>query len=676
MTITVLFLLLGLGAGAIYGVLALGLVLKHSAAGVVDFAHGAVAMICAFTFVSLRDSGDLQLPWPWLPHRIHVMDGGVPTAASILVTLVYAALLGAGLYFVVYRPLQLSTPLTKVCASVGVMLYLQATAVINFGTEGKSTAPLLPSGTFVVGKIPVPIDRLWLAGFVTVVAFLLAFVYRWTVFGLRTRAGADNEIGAAVIGITATRVALQNWTIATVLAGASGILLSPIANLDPTSYTLFIVPALCIALIANFSSFVGGITAGLVLGMAQSEVVHILSTHQSLPQQGVSEGLPFIVILLAITWRGRSLLTRGMVAAPHYPAVGRPNAPFKTAVLTFIAGAAVLLVLHGSLKAAFMSSIIWTCLALSLVVLTGFVGQVSLAQLSFAGFSAFMLSHMGLDWGVPFPISLLLASLCAVPLGLLIGLPALRVRGVNLAIVTLAAGSALDVLLFNNVSFSGGLRGRNSPSPSFLGIDFSIARGHDYPRTIFGLFVLVLVIAVGVVVARLRNSSTGRMLLAVRSNERAAAASGINVPQAKLLAFGIASFIAGLGGCLLAYQQGTVSPTSFAVFQSLGLLAIAYVAGIGRISGAVAAGILLSSTGLVVSALDKYLGIGIYQGVIAGLALTITAIQNPNGIATPIPSGKSPANLLEGLGRRLVGSRPQVNRHSAVRSESPPKVPA
>jgi ABC-type branched-subunit amino acid transport system permease subunit len=377
----------------------------------------------------------------------------------------------------------------------------------------------------------------------------------------------------------------------------------------------------------------------------------------NLPQQGIAEGLPFLVILIVMTWRGRSLIPRGTITQPRYPSVGRPTAPFRTAAVTFVVGVVALVLLQGSLKSAFMSSIIWALLALSLVVLTGYVGQVSLAQLSFAGLSGFMLSHIALGWGVPFPISLLLAALCAVPLGCLIGLPALRVRGVNLAIVTLAAGSALEVFLFDNVSFSGGEAGRRIPSPSLLGIDLGIASGRDYPRTIFGVFILAVVVIVALLVARLRNSSTGRMLLAVRSNERAAAASGINVPRAKLLAFGISSFIAGLGGCLLGYQQGTLSPATFGVFQSLGLLAIAYVAGIGRISGAAVAGVMLAGTGLVVSALDKFLGLGIYQSVIAGVLLAFTAIMNPNGIATPITSGKSPANLLEGWGKRLVGTR-------------------
>ena len=159
---------------------------------------------------------------------------------------------------------------------------------------------------------------------------------------------------------------------------------------------------------------------------------------------------------------------------------------------------------------------------------------------------------------------MLLAALIAVPLGVLIGLPALRLRGVNLAVVTLAAAFAIDALLFNDESFSGGLRGRDIPSPTIFGLDLGIAKGDAYPRVIFGVFVLVVVCLVGLLVARLRNAPAGRMFIAVRSNERAASAVGINVARTKLLAFGLSAFIAGLGGGLFAYQQQTISPPSFA----------------------------------------------------------------------------------------------------------------
>jgi ABC-type branched-subunit amino acid transport system permease subunit len=657
----VLFLLLGLGSGAVYGMLALGLVLKHRAAGVVDFGHGAVAMFVAYVYLGLRDTGSLRFPWVILPHEIDV-GGPLATVPAIAVSLVYAAVLGLVMYWLIYRPLRNATALTRVCASVGTMLALQAIAVLNYGTTAKSTPTILPTEPLAIGGITVPSDRLWFAGIVVVLAAVLAAVYRFTRFGLATRASAENERGASLIGLSADRIGAGNWMLATVLAGIAGILIAPVSTVDPGSYTLFIVPALGVALVARFTSFGVAAIAGLVLGMLQSEVTKLLGVWDWLPEQGVPQALPFLLIMIAMTLLARGVGARGVVGELRNPSLGRPTRPFTTTAICFVVGLVVLVVLDGSLRAAFMASLVSICLSLSLVALTGYVGQVSLAQMSFAGLSGFELSHLSAGAGIPFPFDMLLAALFAVPLGLLIGVPALRLRGVNLAVVTLAAAFAIDALLFNNEGFSGGLRGSDIPPPTIFGLDLGIAKGDSYPRVIFGVFVLVVVCLVGLLVARLRNAPAGRMFIAVRSNERAASAVGINVARTKLLAFGLSAFIAGLGGCLFAYQQQTISPPSFAVFTSLGLLAVTYVAGVGRIAGAVVAGVMLSSTGLMVTALDKAFNIGKYQLVVAGVLLTVTAIKQPDGIAASPPPPL--VKLANWLAARLswrpqpAGSRP------------------
>jgi ABC-type branched-subunit amino acid transport system permease subunit len=262
--------------------------------------------------------------------------------------------------------------------------------------------------------------------------------------------------------------------------------------------------------------------------------------------------------------------------------------------------------------------------------------------MTFAGVGGFMLGHISHGWGIGFPFSLILAGLCAVPVGLLIGLPALRLRGVNLAVVTLGAAFTADALIFNSQGFAGGLTGLPIKPPHLLGLNLSIAQGHDYPTVVFGLMVLVIVTLIGLLVARLRRGAAGRMLLAVRSNERAAASVGINIAQAKLMAFAIAAFIAGIGGALTGYQQGTLTADGFSTFVSLSLLAVVYVAGIGRISGAVFAGVMMSATGLFVTFLDERFSIGKYQTIVAGVLLVITAIANPDGVMST-STGKGPA---------------------------------
>jgi ABC-type branched-subunit amino acid transport system permease subunit len=651
----ILFLILGLGSGATYAILGQGLVLKYRSAGVVDFAHGAVAMFIAYVFINLRSFGQLELPVVLIPHQISLNGGaGLNTGLAIVISLVYAAVFGLVLYVVVYRPLRSASPLTRVCASVGVMLALQAIAVLNYSTEPVATNSIFPSGPLSVAKITFPEDRLYFTGVVVIISVALALIYKFSRFGLATRAGAENDRGAALTGISATMVAGQNWVIATVLAGVAGILIAPVASLDPTSYTLFVVPALAAALIGRFQSFWITALAGLLLGCAQSEIDKLITVWTWLPQQGLSDALPFAVIIVVMALRSRTVFARGGDAAERNPSVGRPHSPLRTAAICFVAGVLLMVVLNSVLRFAFISSLTVTCIALSVVVLTGYVGQVSLAQMSLAGIGGFMLGHISTSWHIGFPWSLILAGLCAVPVGLVIGLPALRLRGVNLAVVTLGFAAAMDAVLFTNLSFTGGTAGLPIPAPRIPGLNLAITQGKSYPTLIFGVLVLIVVILLGLLVARLRRGPAGRMLLAIRSNERAAGSVGINVAQGKLMAFGLAAFIAGVGGALTGYMQGELTADSFAAFTSIGLLAIVFVAGVGRISGAVVAGIMFSAAGLFVTFLNIHLNVGKYQAIVAGIALVLTAVQNPDGI-TSTSTGKGPAVALEKLRGRFAG---------------------
>jgi len=650
-----LFLILGLGSGATFAILGLGLVLKYRSAGVVDFAHGAVAMFIAYVFINLRSFGELELPVVLLPHQVSLNGGaGLPTALAIIISLAYAAVLGLVLYAVVYRPLQSASPLTRVCASVGVMLGLEAIAVLNYSTEPVATNPILPSSPLSVSGITFPSDRLYFTGIVIVVSVALALVYRFSRFGLATRAGAENDRGAALTGISATRVAGQNWIIATVLAGAAGILIAPVANLDPNSYTLFVVPALAAALVGRLESFWVTALAGLLIGCAQSEIVKLITVWAWLPQQGLPDALPFVIIIAVMALRSRSVVARGGETDQRNPSVGHPRAPLRTAAACLVVGVILLFTFGSVLRFAFISSLTVTCIALSVVVLTGYVGQVSLAQMSMAGIGGFMVGHIASRLGIGFPFSLILAGLSAVPVGLVIGLPALRLRGVNLAVVTLGFAAALDAVVFNSRGFTGGTAGLPIPEPRLPGLNLAVSQGSSSPTVAFGVLVLVIVIVLGLLVARLRRGPAGRMLLAIRSNERAAASVGINVAQGKLMAFALAAFIAGIGGALTGYLQGELTSDSFAAFTSISLLAIAFVAGVGRIAGAVVAGVMFSAAGLFVTFLDLHLNVGKYQAIVAGIALVLTAVQNPDGMASTA-TGKGPAVAIAKAGDRLAG---------------------
>lgn len=665
-----LFVVLGLGSGSVYAILGLGLVLKYRSAGVIDFAHGAIAMWVAYVFIGLRSTGTLYLPW-WGPgHHLQVGSGsGMATPVALVVAVVYGTVLGGVLFRLVYLPLRKAPALARVGASAGLMLAFQALAVIDFGSTTQSTPPILPQWHLTLFGLAMPTDGLWLAGIALVIAGALAFVYRWTRFGLLTRAAAENETGAALIGISANRVAFRNWLIASALAGLAGILVLPLTTITPGTYTLFVVPALGVALVARFSSFAVTAIGGLVLGAMQSELTKLQTVWHWLPQQGTQDGLPFILIMVAMAVTGRSLVGRGALSSLRSPSIGRPSHPLVATVGTLAVAIFAVEVTSTLYREAILTSAITACICLSVVVLTGYVGQISLAQNALAGISAFTLSHISQQHGLDFPLSMILAALAAVVVGVVVGLPALRVRGVNLAVVTLAAASALDALVFSNTWFTGGYSGRAVTIPTVFGVNFAA------PRT-YAVTALVIVALLAFVVARLRSSDGGRVLIAVRSNERAAAAVGIDVARTKLFAFGFSAFVAGIGGALLAYQQVHINGDSFVVWSSLSILAITYVAGVGRISGAIVAGLLMATAGVMPTLLNQLFNFQQYQTLVAGIALVLTAIGNPDGVAKEMGAGFSKlGGLVSGRASRPLGLGGRRTAPAAG-GEPRPTVPA
>jgi branched-chain amino acid transport system permease protein len=555
--------------------------------------------------------------------------------------------IGAGTEVLVFRPLRNASPLARLAASLGLLLIFQAGVVEVFGNTAKSATSILPSNTVTIGTFIVPIDRFILAGIVIGVAALLAALYRWTPFGLSTRAASENEVSAMLVGLSPTELAVVNTTLGAVVAGSLGILVAPLITLDAQTLAFQIVPALGAALLAGFTSFFIACFAGLAIGVFQSLLTY-WSTQSWFPTdsggspiRGLSELFVFLVIVLALFLRGASLPGRGELVEKRLPVVPRPERLARPAVLALVIGGLALIVFPYDFRQAGINSLLGIMICLSLVLVIGFVGQISLVQLALAGAAGFAMSHLTTDAGgvwASFPISALIGAAVATILGLVTAVSALRVRGVSLAVVTLAGAVALEQFGFLNSRWGGGDRGSPVSQPHIGGLDLSPAasfRGLDnsLPSPIFGFLVLIVTILLALLVANLRRSNLGLRMIAVRSNERAAAAAGVDVRNTKLAAFGIASFIAGMAGALYAYNFGSVSSTRFGAVTALGLIAFAYFGGITMVSGAVIAGIG-ATEGLFPHALDKWFGLsGNWALLIGGFALVITLLLNPEGIA-------------------------------------------
>ena len=627
----VIFLLLGLANGAVFAALALSLVVTYRSSGVVNFATGAIALVTAYTYAFLRE-GKLLLLLPGLPQTVNVGVLGFWAAATLALGI--TAVLGLALYLLVFRPLRTAPAVAPAVASIGVMVILTSVMTQRVGVNPVTVRPILPTGIWRIGGVRLSSDRVWFAVVVLAFAVALAAAYRFTPFGLRTRAAAENERGAYLSGIHPDRLAAVNWMISAVVAGVSGILIAPIVPLAPLSYTLFIVPALAAAILGRFQRLVPAVCAGLAIGMLQSEVTYLQSRHSWLPSSGLPELVPLALILAVLVVRARPLPARGALIQRSLGRAPRPRRITVTGVVWAVVGGAALAALHGTWRDALVTSLIFSVISLSLVVVTGYAGQISLAQLTLAGVAGFLLGPLTTSWHVPFPIAPLVAALAAAGLGVIVGLPALRVRGLPLAVVTLSLAVAVEALWFHNTDLVPA-NGKDIAGPTFLGLDLRAHVGSDFPRLSFSLLVLTTLIVVAVGVARLRTSTLGSEMLAVRANERSAAGSGINVVRVKILAFGISSFIAGLGGALLAYKQSNVTFDSFTVFVGIALFAVTYLAGITSVSGGVLAGLLVGN-GLIDAAIQRWLSLGNWYTTLTSALLVLTVIRNPEGIVGPV----------------------------------------
>jgi branched-chain amino acid transport system permease protein len=572
-----------------------------------------------------------------------------------------------------FTPLRAASPLAKLAASLGVLLTLQAALLLSFGTSAKPQPSVLPGDTVGMLGVTVPVNRFILAGTVIGAAALLAGLYRWSRFGLAARAASENEVSAALAGLSPNLLSLANTLLACLVAGGLGVLAASITQLDSQTLPLQVVPALAAALFARFTSFGIACAAGLLIGMAQS-VLYYFQTQSWFPTDhgislpGVQQLFVFVVIVVAMFLRGASLPGRGELIEKRLPIVPRPERLLRTSAVGTAVCVVALILLPFDFRQALIVSLMGALICLSLVVITGFVGQISVVQLALAGVAGFTVSHMAVDHGIEFPLGPLLGVAVATLLGLLTAVSALRVRGVSLAVVTLAAAVAIEQFWFVNSTWGGGSSASPVPSPHVFGFNLgpdSSFRGLDdsLPSPIFGFFTLGAMVLLCLLVANVRRSSLGQRMLAVRSNERAAAAAGINVTHVKLTAFGLAALIAGIAGVLYSYNFGSVNATRFGALTALGLIAFAYVGGITMVSGAIFAG-LISTQGLIPYALDKWLGIsGNWALLFAGLALIVTLVMNPEGAAGAQHKKRQQqrrrAATRQGPRRRLLGVWPR-----------------
>lgn len=686
----------GIAQGALIAAIAIGVVLTYRGSGVVNFSNSAVAMYIAYFYAVLRKEGDIFLPplpnplapvegilhwfqdrdsWtdlPDIPARID-LGPNMQFWPALVISLVFAVLVGLVLHFAIFRLLRSAPPLAKVVASIGLFLLLPAVIIRRFTIQPYTVKPM---PFFDGGAKPLSLpfglkmgaDSLTIALLIVAFSAILWLVFQKTRFGLATRAASENEKGAVVLGFSPEFLAGANWVLSTSITGLLGIFAATIQRtIDPAVLPALIIPALTAALVGSFTSFGWTTFAAFVLGMQFGLVKYLEVNHGWFPKSGGSpipggeRLIPFIVIVLFLYLRGKNLPSRGAISSGRLPFSPTPKTwsiRYAGPGLAVVAAVLALFVLTPSFRLAMSNTLISILICLSVVVLTGYVGQISLAQMSFAGISAFLVAkltteapvripiffteaHLTVIPEMPFPIPILIGGIVAASIGVIVAIPALRVRGVNLAIVTLSFAVAMDKFLFANKSVNGGFAGAKVATPTAIAeprnvtYDFFGLKAGDglQPNPMTTVFCLVVVVFVAFGVANLRRSATGRRMMATRNNERAAAAIGVDVAGMKILAFGISAFIAGVAGAVIAYRSGGATTDRFMYTQSLTFMAFAYIGGISSITGAISGG-FVAAGGIFFTFLINVVHVpGEFTLILGGLGLIFASIQNPEGLA-------------------------------------------
>lgn len=578
----------GVPTGCVFALLAVGLVLTYKTSGVFNLAFAGQAYVSAIVYYELRK----ELEWPLV-------------AAGVVSILIVAPLIGLLLERVLFRYLRSAGSMAKLVTSLGLLIAIPEIAKLVFGSETRKNPPplwwvrrtdewLWPEGaTFVLdaGQIATMASTL-------IVVVGLVVLFRFTNLGLRMRAVVESPRLAELSGVDSERVSMAAWMLSSVLAGLAGVLVAPLfASLNPFDLFTLLVAALAATVFGGLTSIPLTFLGGILLGVLQAVLAGTLPT-DSVLTNGLRPSLPFVVLFLLLLFRPGLRSTRELadplatVDAPPPPPVVRARPPWvATGARAFGTVAALIaflvswFVLDQYWLGLAISGLILSVTMMSLIVVVGMGGMLSLCQAALAAIGAFALAQVVQATGVPVVVGLVAGVLIAAAVGALLAVPVVRLDGVYLALATLAFALMFQSIFVPLSWVSGGAVPISVPRPVVGPLDLSDDR-------YFLVFVIVCATATALVVIRLREGTTGRFLQALQTSDVAAASIGINGPRARVVAFTIAAGIAGFGGGLTAIDLGQASyEASFPYLIGLVWVALLVSAGARSIQAAVMSGL-------------------------------------------------------------------------------------
>ena len=686
----------GAVSGAIYSVMASGLVLTYQSSGIFNFAHGAIAFATAYLYFQLHAAtADGGLGWPIVP-------------SAIVAIFVFAPLLGLLLDRILLRRLADAPVYARIVGTIGLLVAFPAVVLWLVDTVGNSVLELgLPTnvaGFRPPGLGPVPSEVVWrplsgvavnsdqLAVFLAAgaAAVLLWLVLRHTRVGLEMRAGVDRRELAGLRGVNAAKTSAVAWALSMTLAGLGGVLIAPLFGLTDVDYTLVVLGSLAAVVAAGLRSIPLAFAAGLALGVLQNLVFGYAPDFLT-DISGFLSSIPFLLTIVLLFFLGFDRTrAAGSVADESPPEDHRAGLPPWRRILPWTIAVSALVVYELWFANEFWSSLIAKGIVLgivflSFVVITGLGGMVSLGQATFVTASAFTVGYLvNTEFGFTIPllmhdgrfgffVAVLAGTAVAAAVGAVIAIPVRRLGPLALALATLSFAFTAELIVFQLDAVRNGSRGWPVPPLNLETFESELPLGpFDFtqPRELAMLALLVFG-AITVVIYNLRGSTSGRAVLAVRSSEVAARTSGIGAGWSKVSLFAVSAGIAGLGGALLAVVSSPVNNRSAPAFVGLIWLAVTVTFGIRRPGGALLAGLAFAC---FTDLLQVIAGWGFMPDWAATLTETPQLAAILFGIGA-INLAKNPDGVLALVGMQRLERRRRREQAEAARAATPAPAP-
>lgn len=631
--------------GGVYGIAASGLVVTYTTSGIFNFAHGAIAMLAAFLYWQLR------FDWGW------------PAPLALFVVLgVVAPLLGAILHVGIMRGLRGTAEVTRIVVPVSLMLGFLALSRWVWNPTPSEPRQFRKffgaTKTVSIFDVNITYHELIALGLAVVIALSLRYLFFRTRSGVAMRAVVDDPALLELNGGRPERLATMAWALGAVLAALAGILITPIQGgaMDANALTLLVLDAIAAAMFGRLRSLPRTFAGAIVLGLSVNYVFAYFPADRWTWVSNFRVSIPMILLFVVLLVLPQDRL-RGATVLRSRERFRLPS--MRTAAIGAVSLVVVMVLLRSILADTAVLSLSFgmtlAIIALSLVLLTGYAGEINMAAISFGAIGTLLVFHYGISGrGFSARTTLLgyviAAAGCAL-VGALVSLPALRLRGLYLALATLAFGVFVSDMILREIGdrklpffhtrfsiFPGGTV--SVPKPKFGPFDFAADRT-------FLMFLTVLFALLGLGLIAFRHSNYGRRVSALKDSPAAAATLGMNVVKLKLLVFMLSAAIAGIGGALMSAEIGAVNLDRFDIFLSISLLMLTVVGGIGYVSGALFGGVLL---GVAFTALsDTFVKLGVdhasFKGTFDFLKDFTTVLPATIGITM----GKNPSGAVHDI---------------------------